>query len=250
MLDADMAFWAVVTALVPLKLVTSAPAAATAALAVTVAGLALALLWRQQQTRTSALNDTEALITKIDASGAQGTAVARMGHKVGPDAALYTLRNYAPTPERPLKAVAARPEVARALLRVLPSALRRDRGKAWRVATALEDFYERVDNLMQWVPPNRAGTARAAAIARSLQTLLDTRAEALNALATLEWARPDAAHRRRVRGAVQTVLRETGEALQAVSDHHSARSPEVRAADWRAPRAADPKADPKYHLFI
>lgn len=250
MIDGDLLFWAAVVAFITLRLVTTAEDKAAAALALAAAGMALVLIWRWQQDRASALNDVKAQLGAVEASGAQGTSVARMGHKVGPDAALYTLRNYAPSPERPLRAIAARPAVSRALLRVLPTVLKRSRGQAWRVAVALEDFYERVDSLLQWAPPRGAGSGRAAAIARSIQTLLDTRAEALNTLAALEWTRPDAAHRRRVRGAIRTLLADTASALQAVADRHSTRSPEVQAADWRAPRALDPKSDPHYHLYL
>jgi len=162
---------------------------------------------------------------------------------------LYPLRADVVPPGAGLRHLARRPELARAIRRLASYSLR-DRGMVSRVGVALEDFFARIDRLGRLPPSTASPAARdaaATAVARNVQVLRDLRAEALNAMATLEWTQP-ARLAGAVRRASRVAQRETSAALQALVEAH-AWSPVVQAAEWRAPYAADHARDPGHHLW-
>lgn len=248
-MDADLAVAAVALGLVTLRAATGAADGASGALAVVVAGVGAVALWRVQQDRRDRASDVDRRLRLLEESGRDAgmrhETRARMGARAGPDPELYTLRNVTPSTARPLRRLARRPHVARALVR-LRAMLRTDQGGLWRASVALEDFFARVDALLDPPAPAALPARNAAA---TVQTLLDTRSEAMNALASLESARPTPAHRARVRTAIAVVRDATAAAMQAVMDAYPG-SPELQAVDWRAPRGHDPARDARYHVHV
>lgn len=225
-LDPDLAVAAVMAGCVVLRTVTDASVTAiTRALALVCGGVAAYLVREVQAKRDAGAKD---VASRFDAL--EGTVSIRdpaAAHRI--DGERYSQRVAAPTADLPLRALRRRPDVAHALSKLLPH-VRADRGAVTRVLTVLEDFYARMDTLQG---------AGAAAVARNLRLLQDARADALNALASLEWTVPTGARSAgAIRRARTRVQRQTLEELRALSDRH-ARSPQVQAADWRPPYAVE-----------
>jgi hypothetical protein len=149
---------------------------------------------------------------------------------------MYTLRVLAP--EAPLPHTEVRPRVVEAL-----GALRRhtawgDRGAMFRAAACLEDFFARADAAL--LSPS-GDLAR-----RALPVLLDTRAEALNCLATLAFEPgPRSQGPRRLARLREVVRGETSLALTTLANKHGGA---MRGLAHAPPYPWDPAGrDERYH---
>ena len=135
---------------------------------------------------------------------------------------LYTLRRRAGAMEH----TSLRPGVVRALEFVRRENAVRDKGATRTIEACVEDFFSRFDAAL-------LGPADLAA--RSVQVLIDTRAEALAAFgALLSHARP-AALTGPLRAAERVVRLETQRCLMILGNKHAADPAFVGAADWRPP---------------
>lgn len=193
-----------------------------------VAGVGM-LLWQRRQDHAMADGSSATTMKDIVADAGIGVAAKSL------DADLYTLRNVAPN--RPMLHLSLRSDVVHAVAS-LHRYLRRDRGKMWRLLVCLEDFFARFDGAIV-APPARA--------ARAVRILLDTRAEAMNVMHTLVFARPNALSEKLL-DAIGVVRRVTQNCMSALGNKHG-RDASVRAADWRPPYAFDPRKDPNYNVF-
>lgn len=205
------------------------------AMVLCIAALAAYLLW-QRESGTSQLGvDTRVSLKRIEDHSARALSAHR-GWDVVLDADMYTLRTMAPLTGRPLRHLGARPGVVRVLVRALTPHLAANRGAVWRIVAVLEDFYARCDAAML---DEDGGMAR-----RTLRTLLDTRAEALNALHSLSYAVPNSLQRP-LDEARHTVRRDTQRCLAALGNRHVEA---LRGVDWAPPYASDARRDAHYHL--
>lgn len=155
------------------------------------------------------------------------------------DTDMYTLRNLAPIARRPLLHLIARPALATALAGVARTHLHRSRGAVWRMLACLEDFFARYDSAMvDDADPDRAR--------RSMRTLLDTRAEALNVMHTIAFALPESTPAYEQLQAARHLVRRTTQRCLAVLANR--RRAALRGVEWAPPYALDPRKDANYHI--
>jgi hypothetical protein len=224
-------FWTVVIVLVAVQVVPSSGDIRAGLLFTLVLGGAVAVVWhlQQQRDRTSATVD-KTIQRMADRDGSSDNPL---------DNDMYVLRNVHPSASRPLKHLAMRPHVERAVAR-LRSHVERDGGKVGRLLACLEDFYARFDAALLGSPTKAA---------RSVRNLLDLRAEAINTMHTLVFARPDSTSGRAIRAGIEAVRSDTQRCLAALAARHAG-SADVAAAEWRPPYANDPRRDPRYHVAV
>lgn len=202
-----------------------------------LAGLGAYMLWTRESGTVQEHARMRAALGRIEDRSAKvfsGDAASAASF----DADLFTLRTVAPAQGRPLRHLPARPGVVRALVAAVTPLVHANRGGVWRVVAALEDFYARCDVCMV----DRSG----AQARRSMRTLLDTRAEALNALHALTMA--DAlpgAQQRALNAARRIVRRNTQRCLATLAHRHRNT---LRGTDWAPPYASDPRREPHYHV--
>jgi hypothetical protein len=127
--------------------------------------------------------------------------------------------------------------VAEALAAVRRAHVRRSKGAVRRAESCVEDFFVRYDAAL-------LGTPELAA--RSVQRLLDARADALNTLRTLLYERPIRLSGD-VRKACGVVRRETQRCLMILANKHAG-SPAMRANGWTPPYSFDTGKDPRFDV--
>ena len=230
-------FWTCGIALVSLQVLHSCSGdIRTCVLALVVLGGAGALYWHKHG-GSSPSSSSSPIVTAGGALAAMAVGTENQPDKTF-DTDMYTLRNT--YPKRELKHIPLRSDVVAALARLQRYA-RRDRGKMWRVVACLEDFYARFDAALVSSSSKRA--------AHVIRVLMDTRAEALNAMHSLVFARPNA-HFERVHESIEVVRVSTQRCIGALWSKHGRRDPGVRAQEWRPPYALDPRKDARYHMFL
>jgi hypothetical protein len=205
------------------------------AMVVCIAALSGYLLWQREYGTSTRGVATRGSLKRIEEHSARALS-AHGGWEVVLDADMYTLRTMAPVTGRPLRHLGGRPGVVRVLVRALTPHLAANRGAVWRIVAVLEDFYARCDSAMLQEDGRMAR--------RALRTLLDTRAEALNALHALSYAVPNSLQRP-LDDARRTVRRDTQRCLAALGHRHA---DAMRGADWAPPYASDSRRDAHYHL--
>jgi hypothetical protein len=224
-------FWTVVIALVAVQAVPSSRDVRAGLLMALVLGGAVALVWHRQKIRDVSSASVEGVIARMADQGPAAKSVL--------DNDMYVLRNVAPSSSRPLKHLAMRLHVQRAVAR-LRSHMERDSGKVGRLLACLEDFYARFDAALLGSPLKAA---------RSVRDLLDVRAEAINTMHTLIFARPASTSSRAITNAIEVVRRDTQRCLAALAARHAG-DVNVAAAEWRPPYAYDARRDPHYHVAV
>ena len=213
----------------------------TAVMALGVGAMGLRWLLDRQRSRDASRSNVEHGVRGLEERHARIAST----HLTSPDGELYHLRNAEPSGARPLRHLRTRPHVANALTS-LRDLGRRHWGQLRRVLVALEDFYARATLL--------ARAKNAAAVARNLDTMMDTRAEALNMLATLAWVRPGQRHQARLSRVIHIVREDTLTVTKALADVHAPVSPDIRAKSPAAqgrqgPHGWDPSRDAMYHMW-
>ena len=135
-----------------------------------------------------------------------------------------------------------RPEVVRMLDIVRRKCERRDRTKCDRVVVSLAEFFMGADKALLASEPDVAE--------RSMRGLLDARADALNVLTSTVFGLAGASSTDIVDEAVRCVDSTTWRTMIAIMNKHGARSPSLRATDWRPPHPSDARTDARYHVHL
>lgn len=248
----DLTVWDVVIAVAALHAFSTARDMQTRAIILACVAVAAYILHHGRKSTTT----TQPKIQASDASSSESRHPPLPGSLVrieAPD--VYPLSDVIPARLR-LPHLARHHKLAGALERLAPY-VARNRGFVQRAQAALETFFELVDRhaIVQGDSGGGGGRAKTKTkkkrtstpleVAMDVRTLRDLRADALNALAALEWARPKglagAVHR-----ASALTRRETLGALRQVIETNLAvsSSPHVLATDWRAPYAFDGRSSP------
>ena len=155
------------------------------------------------------------------------------------DTQWYNLRRMSPESSAPLRHLSMRKEAIE-LVSVMRRYAKRERGKVGRVLACLEDFFCRYDRALLSDDPEF--------VAQVLPILMDTRADALNTLASLTFALPSASSPFLEKATYG--MRDITQACIATLATKFKEHPSVNARrDWRPPYPTDDRFDAHYSLF-